>query len=65
MLYIVIRHTCLGSNHEGSVAIVVLVVDVYVRTHVQQGDDVYESLGHSQHQPILKRNNLFVIIKKD
>lgn len=48
-----ITHTCLSCNHEGGVAIVVLVVDVYVWTHVQLSDDVYVAFAHSQHEPVL------------
>lgn len=54
----VIGHTCLGSNHEGSIAIIVLVVDVYEWTHVQQGDNVNETLAHSHHQSILRGNKV-------
>ncbi len=54
----IIRHTCLGSNHEGSIAIIVLVVDVYKWAQVQQGDNVYKSLAHGQHQSILRGNKV-------
>lgn len=29
VMHVFTGHTCLGSNHEGSIAIIVLVVDVY------------------------------------
>lgn len=47
--------TRLGCDHEGSIAIVVLVVDVNKWTFVQHCDNVHRTLGHSHHQSSLTR----------
>jgi len=52
--YVCLRLTCLCSNHEGSVAIIVLVIDVNLWACVQHGDYVNKPLDHSQHQSILR-----------
>lgn len=52
--------TCLRGDHEGGVAVVVLVVDVYQRAYVQSGDDVNEALADGHHQPILRGTELWI-----
>ena len=52
------RHTSLCSNHKCSVSIVVLVVDFYKGTFVEQGDDINKTFGHSDHQSSLMANRM-------
>lgn len=48
-----VRLTCLGCNHQSSVAFIVLVIYVYKGTVMKPVYNVHETFAASQHQAIL------------